>query len=76
MYTKILEKLQHSYPNCHLHCDMTMAGQNSYRIYVAVIDPEGAELGSSEHFGTGDTDDLKAEAYELLYKKMESLTTV
>jgi hypothetical protein len=71
MYSKIMDKLLYSYPGSHLHCDVTMAGQNSYRIVVAVIDSQGEVLASIDHYGSGDLTSLKEQAYQRLERQME-----
>jgi hypothetical protein len=76
MQSKIMERLLESYPASHLHCDVTMAGQNSFRIVVAVIDSHGEVLASIDHYGSGDLASLKEQAYQHLEKEMEQLEMV
>jgi uncharacterized protein GlcG (DUF336 family) len=76
MERKIMEKLIESHPASHLHCDVTRAGQNSYRIVVAVLDSHGEVLASIDHYGSGDLASLKEQAYQRLEKEMEQLEMV
>lgn len=75
MKTKILEQMRQSYPKSHLHCDVTLAGQNSYRIVVSVIDSQGDVIASIDHYGSGDLDSLKETAYKALQDELEQMAT-
>jgi hypothetical protein len=76
MQSKLLEQLRKSYPASHLHSDVTLAGQNSYRIVVAVIDGHGEVIASIDHYGSGDIDILKEQAYQCLHQELEQLEMV
>jgi hypothetical protein len=73
MTTKALENLWQLYPDCHLHCDVARAGQDSYRIVVSLIDNTGEVVASSDYYGSGDLDTLKECAFEGLAKELQSV---
>ena len=66
MSNKIAEQLWSTYPGCHLHCDVTSAGANSYRIVMSVMDDANTIIKKIEHYGTSDLPKLKQEALEKL----------
>jgi hypothetical protein len=76
MQSKILEKLHQFYPASHLHSYLTWAGQNSYRIVVAVVDEHGEVMVSIDHYGSGDIELLKEQAFQRLYRELEALEMV
>jgi hypothetical protein len=73
MTTKILETLWQWYPESHLHCDVTLAGQDSYRIVMALIDHEGEVVTSIDYYGSGNLDNLKNLAAECLVEKLQNM---
>ena len=73
MQSKILEQLRQSYPASHLHIDITLAGQNSYRIFVVVIGEHAEVIASIEHYGSGDLELLKEQAFERLHQELRRL---
>ena len=66
MSGKTLEKLWQEFPESHLRCDVTMAGVNSYRIVASLLNHEDEVIGSVEHYGSGDLDLLKDQAFRRL----------
>ena len=73
MTTKTLETLWQWYPESHLHCDVTLAGENSYRIVTSLIDREGEVVTSIDYYGSGNLDDLKNLAAERLVDKLQHI---
>lgn len=76
MQSKILETLRQTYPASHLHTDVTVAGQNSYRIVAAVVDEHGEVIVSIDYYGSGNLEDLKELAFKRLYRELEALEMV
>jgi hypothetical protein len=74
MSAKLLEQLWKSYPESHLHCDVTKAGQHSYRIVASLLDRDSKRIASVEHYGSGDLDSLKEEAFERLEEALKTKT--
>lgn len=66
MSNKIAEQLWSTYPGCHLHCDVTSAGPNSYRVEMSVLDDANGVVKKIEHYGSSDLSKLKQEALEKL----------
>jgi hypothetical protein len=73
MTTKTLETLWQWYPESHLHCDVTLAGENSYQIVMSLIDREGEVVTSIDYYGSGDLDNLKNLAAERLVDKLQHI---
>jgi hypothetical protein len=71
MTTKTLETLWQWYPDSHLHCDVTLAGENSYRIVMALVDNNGEVVESIDYYGNGNLDNLKNLAAERLAEKLQ-----
>ncbi len=76
MTTRVLEQLWKAYPESHLHCDVTKAGQWSYRIVVSLLDRENKQIASIEHYGNGDLDSLKEEAFNRLAEELQAKVTL
>jgi hypothetical protein len=74
MTTKALEALWQWYPDSHLHCDVTLAGQDSYRIVMALVDNNGEVIESIDYYGNGNLDNLKKLAAERLAEKLQPFT--
>jgi len=73
MTGKVIENLWKAYPESHLHCDVTMAGLHTYRIVASLISREGEALAVVEHYGSGELNDLKEQAYQLLAAELEKI---
>jgi hypothetical protein len=71
MNTKTVDRFWQTYPESHLHCDVTMAGQQTYRIVVSLVTREGETLAAIEHYGSGNLEVLKAQAFEHLATKLQ-----
>ena len=71
MSNKIAEQLWSTYPGCHLHCDVTSAGPNSYRVVMSVLDDANAIIKKIEHYGSSDLPKLKQEALEKLVTALQ-----
>ena len=76
MTTKALEALWHWYPQSHLHCDVTMAGQDSYRIVMSLVDNVGEVIATIDYYGSGNLTELKEIAAERLAQKLQDAFTV
>jgi hypothetical protein len=76
MTTKMLEAIWQWYPDSHLHCDVTLAGEDSYRIVMALIDNSGDVVASVDYYGTGNLDTLKNHAAERLAEKLQNVVVV
>jgi hypothetical protein len=76
MQSKILEHLRLTSPTSHLHTDVTLAGQNSYRILAAIVGEHGEVLVSIDHYGSGDLEQLKEQAFQRLYQELDTLKMV
>ena len=74
MTTKTLEKLWEQFPGSHLHCDVTGAGQDSYRIVVSLVDNMGEVVASVDFYGSGNLDTLKEQAFASLTQKLQQAT--
>lgn len=70
MSTKTLEQLRTMYPESHLHCDFTKAGQRSYRVVASLRDSESKQIASVEHYGSGNLDAVKEEAFNKLLAEL------
>jgi len=73
MTSKKLENLWAAYPKSHLHCDVTIAGHNSYRIVVSLIDNMGEVVAEVDYYGSGHLDPLKEEAFARLAEKLQQV---
>jgi len=71
MTVKQTDKLWKAYPGSHLHCDVTLSGQNSYRVVMSLIDSDGKPIESIEHYGSGDLNTLKEAALAKLIELIE-----
>jgi hypothetical protein len=71
MTNKLLESLWELYPESHIHCDVTNAGQDAYRIVVSLIDSTGEVIGSTDYYGNGELDVLKERAFERLAMELQ-----
>lgn len=74
MTRKFLENLWKEFPESHLHCDVTLAGLHTYRIVASLISSVGKTLASVEHYGSGELDELKEQAYQLLADELKKKT--
>jgi hypothetical protein len=76
MTTKALETLWQWYPESHLHCDVTLAGQDSYRIVMALVDKSGEVVVNIDYYGSGNLNNLKNLAAERLAEKLQQFVVV
>lgn len=70
MTNKVLEGIWEAFPESHLHCDVTIAGLDSYRVVASVISPDGDTIATVEHYGSGDLDGLKHEAFKRIAEQI------
>lgn len=71
MSTKVLENLWREYPRSSLHCDVTRAGLDSFQIIVSLIASDGEVIGSITHYGSGNLDQVKEQAYAELVAELK-----
>lgn len=76
MVSEKLEKMWEMYPESHLHCDVTGAGQNSYQIVVSLIDRMNEVVTKVDYYGSGNLDTLKELAFEQLAEELQQVTNV
>jgi hypothetical protein len=76
MTSKTLEKIWQTYPESHLHCDVTMAGINTYCIIASLLSREGDVVATVEHYGSGYLDYLKEQAFNQLATEVLKLAEV
>jgi hypothetical protein len=74
MTNKKLEQLWDTYPKSHLHCDVTVAGQNSYRIVASLITDAGEIVATVENYGSGDLDFLKEQTFNTLAEQLQQVS--
>lgn len=74
MTNKKLEQVWGMYPKSHLHCDVTVAGQHSYRIVASLISDGGATIATVENYGSGDLDLLKEQTFDILADKLQQVS--
>lgn len=70
MKTEFVQNMWNRYPGSHLHCDVRMAGTNSYHIVMSLIDHKDNVLAMIDHFGSGDLNTLKEIATDKLWHKL------
>ena len=63
MMTETVQKLNEAYPGWHLHCEVTTAGTNSYKIDMAFTNADGEQIASVTHFGSGRLNEVKDAAF-------------
>jgi len=76
MTTKKLEQLWQQFPESHLHCDVTRSGLHSYGLVASLINHNGDVIAQVEHYGSGDLDILKEQAFRLLAVELDNVATV
>ena len=74
MTNKKLEQLWDMYPKSHLHCDVTVAGQNSYRIVASLVTEGGETIVTVENYGSGDLDTLKEQTFNTLAEQLQQVS--
>ena len=74
MTNKKLEQLWGMYPASHLHCDVTVAGQKSYRLIASLITSDGETIATVENYGSGDLDLLKENTFDILAEKLQQVS--
>ena len=72
MTTKSLERLWKAFPESHVHCDVTKAGIDSYRIVASLISQDGNTIREVEHYGSGHLDTLKEQVFERLASEVNT----
>jgi hypothetical protein len=72
----MLEKIWHDYPESHLHCDVTIAGLHSYGIVASLLNRNGDVIATVDHYGSGDLNTLKEQAFRLLTAELYSTVEV
>lgn len=66
MSTKLLQNLWRDYPRSRLHCDVTRAGLNSFQVVVSLIGSDDEVICSITHYGSGQLETIKEEAFKKL----------
>lgn len=67
MMTETIEELNKAYPGWHLHCEVAVAGTNSYKVVMSLTNADGDQIASVTHFGSGRLNDVKDAAFDRLY---------
>lgn len=76
MTEKVLERIWTDYPESHLHCDVTLAGLNTYGIVASLINRDGEVIATVDYYGSGDLNTLKDQAFRLLAAELDNLVKV
>lgn len=74
MSIKALEEVWHKYPRSTIHCNVTRAGLDSYQVVASLVDHEGESICTVTHYGNGDLQQVKTDAYGKLATELKQQT--